>query len=55
MTPGALAKSGIEALNVENSSAWYRCLSCGHAWQPPVLHGGRYPRGWWKCPEGCNE
>jgi hypothetical protein len=46
-----LARSGIEALD---RVGWYRCLSCGRPWSPCVQPGGRYPRGWWHCPGGCN-
>lgn len=31
-----------------------RCDRCGRRWPPTVLSGGRLPRGYWKCPGGCN-
>jgi hypothetical protein len=31
-----------------------QCKACGHAWYLNSGSGGRFPRGWWKCPNGCN-
>lgn len=50
-TEKGLAKSGIEEASVPG---WFRCLHCSQPWSPCVLPGGRYPRGWWQCPHGCN-
>jgi hypothetical protein len=30
------------------------CNQCGQTWSPILQEGGRLPRGWWKCPYGCN-
>jgi len=30
------------------------CDRCGRRWSPNLLTGGRLPRGYWKCPWGCN-
>ena len=30
------------------------CNQCGAKWSPNLRTGGRLPRGWWKCPNGCN-
>jgi len=32
----------------------YECLTCGQFWSPNIQSGGRRPRGWWRCPKGCN-
>ena len=32
----------------------YRCLHCGQTWGLSIPSGGKRPRGWWICPEGCN-
>ena len=32
----------------------YRCNQCGETWSPNLMHGGRLPKGWWRCPNGCN-
>ena len=31
-----------------------KCNCCGQVWSPNILSGGRLPRGYWKCPTGCN-
>lgn len=37
-----------------NSFGWCRCQQCGQVWSPTLQTEGRLPRGWWKCPNGCN-
>jgi hypothetical protein len=32
----------------------FKCETCGNTWSPDLLPGGWFPRGWWKCPRGCN-
>lgn len=49
-TPGQLANAGLEMLDL----SWLRCMSCGAAWSPNLRTGGRLPRNYWKCPNGCN-
>jgi hypothetical protein len=31
-----------------------QCDQCGQCWSPNLLSGGRLPRGYWKCPNGCS-
>lgn len=31
-----------------------QCNSCGKGWSPNIQSGGRLPKGYWKCPNGCN-
>jgi hypothetical protein len=31
------------------------CKECGKGWSPMFQTGGKLPRGYWKCPDGCNE
>lgn len=52
-TPTSLQKVGVEILDV--AGLRLRCKSCKKAWSPNLLSGGRLPRNWWKCPNGCNE
>ncbi len=52
LTPGALAKRGIEL--IDPYRLWFRCSECRHTWSPNIQPGGRLPRGWWRCPGGCN-
>lgn len=53
-TESSLAKVGVEI-----RCSWHQilgCVQCGQGWspnQPPA--GQRMHRGWWKCPNGCNE
>lgn len=30
------------------------CEHCGTSWSPDLGEKGRLPRGYWKCPNGCN-
>lgn len=48
-----LAKVGVEIR--DPSRVVLGCTRCGHGWSPMLMTGGRLPRGYWKCPEGCNE
>jgi len=32
----------------------YCCDHCRQVWSPKLRSGGRLPRGWWRCPNGCN-
>jgi hypothetical protein len=47
-----LAKLGVEIL--DKSKVHLSCNNCGQGWSPNILAGGRLPRGYWKCPNGCN-
>jgi len=31
------------------------CRKCGRTWQPTFGENGRLSRGYWRCPNGCNE
>jgi hypothetical protein len=31
------------------------CTACGQNWYPMVQNGGRYHRGFWVCPNTCND
>ncbi len=30
------------------------CRQCGRGWSPNIKSGGKLPRGYWRCPSGCN-
>jgi len=49
-------KKTLEQKNVEllEKSILLKCKTCGQTWSPNLLTGGRLPRGYWKCPKGCN-
>ena len=48
-----LALVGIELVSAHNLD--FRCMKCGCQFSPMLQEGGRLPRGYWKCPNGCNE
>lgn len=48
----SLERVGIEL--VDPSSVRLRCRDCGQLWSPNLGTGGQLPRGWWRCPNGCN-
>jgi len=39
---------------VDHSTGLFECLECGRRWYACFQNGGRLPRGYWKCPSGCN-
>jgi hypothetical protein len=39
---------------LDASHLHFECEKCGQIWSPNIQTGGRMPRGWWKCPNGCN-
>lgn len=52
-TNGNHPESGIDI--IDNTGVTLRCTSCRQVWSPLLGSGGRLPRGWWKCPNWCNE
>jgi hypothetical protein len=48
-----LAKVGVEIIG-DKSHIRLACKHCGQNWSPNIQPGGRLPRGYWKCPNGCN-
>jgi hypothetical protein len=48
-----LNRHGLTLLDL--SKYRLRCDTCGQEWSPNLRPGGRNPRGWWKCPNGCNQ
>lgn len=47
-----MRRAGVEVLDLYR--VHLRCMRCGHAWSPNMLAGGRLPRGYWQCDNGCN-
>lgn len=47
-----LEKVGVEIVNPHNFHL--HCLECGQIWSPEMQGNDRLPRGYWKCPNGCN-
>jgi hypothetical protein len=51
-TAGQMEKVGVEIR--DSSKTLLACKECGQVWSPNLLKGGRLPRGYWRCPQGCN-
>jgi hypothetical protein len=47
-----LARVGAKAINRPDTHL--QCDTCGKVWSPNLLTGGRLPRNWWQCENGCN-
>lgn len=50
---GRLRRMGVELIN--EHSLRLQCVACGQVWSPNLRTGGSLPRGYWKCPNGCND
>ncbi len=51
-TEKELKKVGVTITDIRRTML--RCDKCGQYWSPNIQPGGRLPRGYWKCPNGCN-
>jgi hypothetical protein len=51
-TAGELGKAGVTLVSEE--PLFLQCDQCGQQWSPDLGRGGRLPRGYWHCPNGCN-
>jgi hypothetical protein len=49
-----LAKVGVELRDILTNASCIKCKQCGQTWSPVRPSGGKLPRGYWKCPNGCN-
>jgi len=47
-----LRKNNVEL--IDKYRTLLQCKQCGIIWSPNLLSGGRLPKGYWKCPNGCN-
>lgn len=55
--PRSCSRADLERVGVvilSESSFHLQCVQCQQVWSPNMLRGGRLPRGYWKCPNGCN-
>lgn len=43
------------AIYVDESTLVCQCRRCRVSWYPMLMSGGRYKRGFWKCPNGCSD
>ena len=53
LTEGSLRRVGIDLLGFPDIHL--ACRACGQHFMPLLRPGARLPRGWWRCPNGCNE
>lgn len=51
-TEQELRKFSVQIL--DHHTLHLRCEQCGQIWAPNLGAGGRLPRGYWHCPNGCN-
>ena len=51
-TEAQLKKVGVSLVAFANVRL--RCHRCGQCWSPNLRPGGGLPKGYWKCPNGCN-
>jgi hypothetical protein len=47
-------KANVKVEGTEIGRFWVTCNQCGAGWSPNLRARGYLPRGWWKCPRGCN-
>ena len=48
-----LEEKQVETL--EGPEITLRCKTCGSTWKPDMTGRKRLPKGYWNCPENCNE
>ena len=47
-----LEKVGVQILDA--GRVQLQCKKCEQPWSPNLKNGGRLPKGYWHCPNGCN-
>jgi hypothetical protein len=52
-TQTELAHAGVQL--IYSAGIWLSCMYCGRTWSPNLRTGGHLPRGYWICPDGCND
>ncbi len=40
---------------VSESNLMLKCKDCGQVWSPNIQPGGKLPKRYWVCPNGCND
>ncbi len=53
LSPSELKKHNVKLLLNTGFQIWLRCENCGVKWTVDNPEQ-RLPRGFWKCPNGCN-
>ena len=44
----------VDKESLKTGHVYVTCNECGKQWSPNLQAGGRLPRHWWECPNGCN-
>ena len=52
-TERQLDKVGVDLINEYDRIL--RCQNCYRTWIFGILPEGKFPRGYWKCPDGCHD
>jgi hypothetical protein len=52
-TKSELARVGVEIYCPHTVKL--QCNECGQIWKPKLRAGGKLPRHYWVCPNGCNK
>jgi hypothetical protein len=47
-----MARLGVRLLN--RYGGILQCERCQATWTPKLMPDGSFPRGHWRCPNGCN-
>lgn len=58
LRPRSFTKRELAKVDVDLANPHSRilcCKKCYRAWIPMIQIGGKLPRGYWKCPEGCHD
>lgn len=51
-SPSELRRVGIRIIS--QNPIFLQCARCGGKWSPNFQPGGRLPRRYWQCSNGCN-
>jgi len=57
LAPRAFTARELESVGVkivDPAAARLECAKCEQVWSPNLRDGGKLPRGYWRCPNGCN-
>lgn len=47
-----LKKNNID-FDYDGYNNYCKCQKCKHVWLPLIQKGGKFKKGFWKCPNGC--
>ena len=56
--PRRYSKSELKRVGVsiiDETRIMLKCDQCDARWSPNLRTGGNLPRGYWKCPNRCND